>query len=113
LPVGVCLDQAGIDRKDFAADQTLTDAALQDHLKNAPQQIALPEPTMPVLCEGRMIGHMAVEPEPAEPPIRQIEVDFFAQAPLGADTKAVADDEHPNHQLGINRWPSQWAVERG
>jgi hypothetical protein len=60
-----------------------------------------------------MIGHMAIEPEPAEPPVRQIEVDLFAEAPLGADAEAVADDEHPDHQLGINRWPAQCALERG
>jgi hypothetical protein len=40
LPVGVRLDQAGVNRKAFAANQTLTDAALQDRFKNAPQEIA-------------------------------------------------------------------------
>ena len=59
-----------------------------------------------------MIGDIAVEPEPAEPPVGQIEVDLFAETPLGADTEAVPDDEHADHQLGINRWPSQRAVER-
>src|ERR1700730_4663932 len=67
---------------------------------------------MPVLREGGMIGHIAVEPEPAEPPVGQIEGDVLAQAPLGADTEAVADDHHPDHQLRINRRPSQRAVER-
>ena len=59
-----------------------------------------------------MIGDITVEPEPAEPPVRQIEVDLFAQAPLGANTEAVPEDEHPDHQIGINRWPSHRAVER-
>jgi hypothetical protein len=67
---------------------------------------------MPVLRDGGMIGHIAVEPEPAEPPVRQIEVDLFAEAPLGADTEAIPDDQHPDHQLGIDRWSSQRAVER-
>ena len=58
-----------------------------------------------------MIRDIAVEPEPAEPPVPHIEVDLFAEPPLGADTEAVPDDEHPDHQLGINRWPSQRAVE--
>ena len=68
LPVGVRLDQPGINRKAFAADQTLFNAALQDCLKDAPQEIALAETAMPVLREGGMIGDIAVEPEPAEPP---------------------------------------------
>ena len=58
-----------------------------------------------------MIGDITVEPEPAEPPVRQIEVDLFAETPLGADTEAVPDDEHPDHQLGINRWPADLTVE--
>jgi len=91
LPAGVRLDQAGIDRKAFAANQTLCDAALQDRLKNASQEIALAETAMPVLRESGMIGDIAVEPEPAKPPVRQIEVGLFAEAPLGADTEAVPD----------------------
>jgi len=79
LPVGFRLDEAGINRKAFAADQALFNAALQDRLKDAPQEIALAETAMPVLREGGMIGNIAVEPEPAEPPVRQIEVDLFAE----------------------------------
>jgi hypothetical protein len=56
---------------------------------------------MPVLREGGMIGDIAVEPEPAEPPVRQIEVDLFAEAPLRADADAIPDDQHADHQLGI------------
>src|SRR4029077_16893557 len=92
--------------------KTLSDAALQDRLKDASQEIALAKTAMPILGEGGMIGDIAVEPEPAEPPVGQIEVDLFAETPLGADTGAVPDDEHADHQLGINRWPSQRAVER-
>ena len=28
-------------------------------------------------------------------------MNFFAQPPLGADGEAIADDEHPDHQLQI------------
>src|ERR1700691_6273264 len=37
LPIGIRLDQTGIDRKGFPADQSLADTALQDRLKDAPQ----------------------------------------------------------------------------
>jgi hypothetical protein len=60
-----------------------------------------------------MIGYMAVEPKPAKPPIGQIEMDFLAQTPLGADAKAITDDQYPDHQLGIDRWPTHRAVEGG
>ncbi len=38
---------------------------------------------------------------------------LLAQAPLGADAEAVADQQHADHQLGINRGPSHGAVEAG
>jgi hypothetical protein len=58
-----------------------------------------------------MIGDMPIEPEPTKPSIGQIEVDFLAQPPLGADAEAIADDQHSDHQLWINRWPAHRAVE--
>ena len=63
LPIGIRLDQTGIDRKGFAANQSLSDAALQDRFKDASQEIALAETAMPVLREGGMIGDIAVEPK--------------------------------------------------
>ena len=47
-----------------------------------------------------MIRHVVVEPKTAEPPVRQIEVDLLAQAPLGADAKAIAHNQHADHQFG-------------
>lgn len=43
LPVRVCSDQAGINRKALSANQPLIDAAAQGDLKQSSQQIALPE----------------------------------------------------------------------
>src|SRR5258707_3345326 len=60
-----------------------------------------------------MIGHMAVQAETTKSAIGEIEMDFLAQAPLGADAKAITDDQHPDHQFGIDRWTTNRAVERG
>jgi hypothetical protein len=46
------MDQAGVDGEAFAADQALVDAALQDGLEQPAQQIAVAEPSVPVLREG-------------------------------------------------------------
>ena len=59
-----------------------------------------------------MVRNVAVEPEAAEPAVRQIEVNLLAQTPLGADTEAVSHDQHPDHQLGIDRGSANGAVER-
>src|SRR5580698_2054209 len=75
--------------------------------------VTLAEAAMPVLRERGMVRHAAVEPKPTKPAIRQIEVDLFAQPPLGADAEAIAYDQHPDHQFGIDRWPSHRAVKRG
>ncbi|MCP2082227.1 UNVERIFIED_ORG: hypothetical protein J2W74_003413 [Methylorubrum zatmanii] len=48
-----------------------------------------------------MVQHPAVEPEPAEPAVGNIEMDLLAQAPLGANAEAVADEQHADHQLGV------------
>src|SRR5215472_2636586 len=61
---------------------------------------------MPVLRESRVVRHGTVKPEPAEPAVRQVQVNFLAQPPLRAYAEAIADDQHPNHQLRINRRPT-------
>ena len=59
-----------------------------------------------------MIGHVAVEPEPAKPAIGQVQMDLLAQPPLRADAEAVADDQHADQQFRIDRRPADLAVER-
>jgi hypothetical protein len=49
-----------------------------------------------------MVGHLVFEAEPAEPPIGEVELDLTTEPALGADRVAVADQEHPDHQLGID-----------
>src|SRR6185312_15748926 len=111
LPIGIGLDQARIDCESFTTDQPLLDAAAQNALEYATEEIALPEAAMPVLGERRVIWHRPIQTEPAEPSVGQIEVNLIAQAPLRSDAEAVTDQEHPDHQLGINRRPTDATVE--
>jgi hypothetical protein len=41
-----------------------------------------------------------------------MQFDFLAQLPLKPDAVAVAHDQHPDHQLGIDRRPTDLTVER-
>jgi hypothetical protein len=66
---------------------------------------------MPALRERGVIRHSALEPEPAEPPIRQVKVHLFTEPTLRPNPEAVADHEHSDHQLGIDRRPADAAVE--
>lgn len=54
--------------------------------------------------------------EPAEPAIRQINMYFLAKTTLGSNTLALDQEQHPHHQLGINRRTSvqiiRWRQKR-
>ena len=75
------------------------------------EDVAVAEAAMAIDRERRVVGHLVVEIEPAEPPIGQMQFDFLAQPPLEADAVAVAHDQHPDHQLGIDRRPADLAIE--
>jgi hypothetical protein len=59
-----------------------------------------------------MVRHIAIEAKATEPAVCQIEMDLIAQPPLRADAEAIADDQHPDHQLRIDRRAPHRAVER-
>ena len=54
---------------------------------------------------------MVVEIEATKPAIRKVKLDLLAQPPLGADAIAIADDQHPDHRLWINRGPANAAIK--
>src|ERR1700722_20754774 len=76
------------------------------------QKIALAETPVAVLGKRRMIRDVAVKPQATEPAISQIEVDLVAQSPFGANAEAAADNEHPDHQLRIDRRATHITVIR-
>ena len=40
-----------------------------------------------------------------------MQLDFLAQLPLEADAVEVADDQHAAHQIRVNRWSANLAIE--
>jgi len=107
------LHHTGIHRKALATDQTFDQAALQHHLEQLPECFAVPEPAVPVLGESGMVRHLAFKPQPAKPPVGQIEMHFLTQPPFRADAVTRTNDEHADHYLGINRGTTGRAVESG
>jgi len=59
-----------------------------------------------------VIGDSSIQTQPAKPAVCQIEVDFITEAPFRSYVEAIADQEHPDHQLRIDRGPPDVAVER-
>ena len=103
-------NHAGVDGEGLASHDPFFHAARQHGFEQLAQQIALAKAAMSVLGKRRMIGNLGVEPQSAEPAIGQIEIDLLAQPTLGTNAEAVADDEHPDHQLRINRGPPHVAI---
>jgi hypothetical protein len=98
--------------KGLASHDPFFHAARHHRLKQLAQEIALAEPAVAVLGKGRMIQNVAVEPQSTKPTIGQIELDLLAQPLLRANAEAVADNQHPHHQLGIDRRTTRLAVAR-
>jgi hypothetical protein len=81
-------------------------------LEQVTKKIAIAEAAVSVFGEGRVVGHVAIEPQPAKPAIAQIEMNLVAQPPLGPDAIAVADQQHPDHQFWVDRGATYLAIVR-
>src|SRR5262249_47368786 len=76
-----------------------------------PKGITLAEAAMPIDRERRMVRHFVVEIEATEPAIGKVKLHFLAQPALRTDAVAVADNQHPDHEFGVDRRPADLAVE--
>ena len=111
--VSVSCDQTGINRKALTTDKTSPNAGRHDAFEYTAKNIMAAKALVAGAREGGVIWNFVLDAEAAEPAIGEVDLDFPAQRPLGADAENVADDEQPDHQLGINRWPAHlWVVGR-
>ena len=53
-----------------------------------------------------------VEIELAEPAVGQMQFNFLAEAALRENAVAVAHEQHPDHEFGINRRSSDLGIVR-
>jgi hypothetical protein len=58
-----------------------------------------------------VVRHLAVKAEPTEPTVSEVQVNLRAQPPFRANAVAVANQQHPDKQFGINRRPASRAVK--
>jgi hypothetical protein len=54
--------------------------------------------------------NLVVQIEATEPAICQMQSDFLRQSALRAQSVAVVHNQHPDHQFGINGWPTDLAI---
>src|SRR5262249_12113250 len=81
-------------------------------LEHMTQEVAVTEAAVAINRERRVIRHLVIEIEPAEPPICEMQREFLAQLPLEANAVAITYKQHPDHKLGVNRRSADLAVER-
>jgi hypothetical protein len=101
--VGVSPYHARINGESLTAHQTFGHATAQYTLEDVTKRIAVAESTVAILGECRVIRNTVFQSKATEPAIGQIQVDLFAQASFRANTETVANDQHADHQRGINR----------
>jgi hypothetical protein len=111
IAAGVGFNNAGINGEAFTPDQAGIHAGPHHSLEHLAQDVAVTEAAMAIDRERRVIGHLVVEIEATKPAVRKVKVDLLAQPPLRADAITVADDQHPDHELRIDRGPADVAVE--
>ena len=76
------------------------------------QDIAVAKAAVTIDRKCRMIRNLVVEIETAEPAIRKVKCDLLTKPPLKTHTVAVAHDQHPDHELRVDRGSPNVAVER-
>jgi hypothetical protein len=86
--IGISLDDARVNSKAFALNQAFGHAAAADRLENVTQRAAISKTAMAILGECRMIGNGIFQTKPAEPAIRQVQMNLFAKAALGTECRS-------------------------
>jgi hypothetical protein len=109
--VGIGPDHACINSERFAADQPCRHARRDRRLEQLAKDVAVAEAPVPILREGRVIGHSPVKAEATEPAIRKVQMDLVTQPPFRTDAHHIAHDQHPQHQLRIDRGSACIAVK--
>src|SRR5262249_30298210 len=93
-------------------DQTSPDARVHHALEHAAEDVAVAEPIVARTRECRMIRNLILDRQPAKPTIGEVHLHIAAQRSLRADREHVADDQHPDHQFWVNRWPTSTGIIR-
>lgn len=75
------------------------------------EDVTFTELPMPKFCEARMIRHLVLESQPTEPAIGEVEVNLLAKASLGPQPHDIADHQHPDHELRIERGTTGMSVK--
>src|SRR5215468_4208542 len=112
IAAGVSLNDAGINRKAFAFDQAGIHAGAHHGFEHPPQHVAFTEAPVTIDRKRRMIRHLVRKIEAAKPPIGEVKINLLTKSSFRPHAVTVADNQHADHKLRINRWATNVAIER-
>ena len=73
--------------------------------------LRFPKAVMAGARKSRVIGNIVLDPQPAKPAIGQVDSNLGTKLTLRANGKHIADEQHTDHRLRINRGVSGVAVK--
>src|SRR5450755_2062673 len=112
LLVSVGRDQARINCKSLATNQTGGNAGLDDPFEHTTEEVSLAEALVADTRERRMIRDGILDAEPAEPTIGKVHLHFTTQQSLRTDRKDISNNQHPDHQFRIDRRATNQRIMR-
>jgi hypothetical protein len=80
--IRISLNKTRIYRESFASNQPFIHTTLNHRLEHEPQQLTVAKSAMAILRKRRVLGHLVFQTQSAEPSIRQIQVNLFADSTL-------------------------------
>lgn len=102
IPAGIRLDGTAVDGCVGATENAVAGAFFHDAFEQSAQPVAICKTAIPVLGESRAVRHTDFQPELAEPPVCQIEVNLLDKPSLGPDAVQIANQKYAQHQLRID-----------
>src|SRR5213078_2714194 len=92
--------------------QPCRNARLHNMLEETAENVAVAKPLIACTRERRVVRDLVFDGKLTKPAISEVYLHIAAQRSLRADGEHIADNQHADHQLWINRGPTIVGIMR-